>query len=69
MAVSKLYSGKKVFFQILLLVIPTLLIAGFFLFTANQYLNVLENQWLKQTGYFAGGIIMSVLFFSYRLDL
>lgn len=66
MALGRVFSTKKVITQLLLLAIPTILLAAYLLWTANNYINVLENQWLKQTAYFAGGLVMSFLFFSYR---
>jgi transglutaminase-like putative cysteine protease len=66
MALGRVYSSKKVLAQVLLLALPTVILGAYLLFTANNYINVLENQWQKQTGYFAGGLVMSLLFFSFR---
>ncbi len=66
MAIGKIHSWKKVAAQVILLAIPTILLACYLLWNANRFYNILQNDWIKQGSYFAAGIILSIIFYSFR---
>ena len=67
MEIGRIYSWKKVFTQLLLLVLPTLFIIGFLLFNANRYYSILQNNWFEQTLFFTTGILLGTILYAYRL--
>lgn len=66
MAIGKIHSWKKVVAQVILLGIPTIVLACYLLWDANRLYNILQNDWIKQGLYFAAGIVASLVFYSYR---
>ncbi|HRH59523.1 MAG TPA: transglutaminase domain-containing protein [Chitinophagaceae bacterium] len=66
MPIGKLHNNKKLFAQLLLLAVPTIALAGYVVWDANRFFNILENNWLQQTIYFAIGIAASFIFYSWR---
>ena len=66
MQIGKVHSWKKVIAQIVLLAIPTALLAFYVIWNANRYYNILENDWIKQGCYFTAGIVVAIIFYSYR---
>jgi protein-glutamine gamma-glutamyltransferase len=66
MAIASVHSNKKLIAQIVLLGFPTILLAFYFLFTANGYYEVLQNKWQVQGLVFGVGCIASLTFYSYR---
>ena len=53
--------------QLLFVVVPTLLVAIFYLWQANSFFSILRNQWLIQGVYFGLGLIIGNLVYSGRL--
>lgn len=66
MEIARVHSIKKVVFQLLLLVVPTVVLICFALWRLNNFYAILQNEWLIQGLYFAVGCIASVILFSYR---
>jgi transglutaminase-like putative cysteine protease len=66
MPIGKVHSVKKVTAQVLLLALPTVLLGYYFLWDANQYFKILQNEWLMQGSYFAAGICIAIIFYSFR---
>ncbi|HSC52174.1 MAG TPA: transglutaminase domain-containing protein [Phnomibacter sp.] len=66
MLAPRIYSFKKLVAQFLLLGLPTLLLAGYAFELANRYLALLQNNWIQQTLFFAGGMIAAFGMFSRR---
>ncbi|HRI22578.1 MAG TPA: hypothetical protein PLA68_16570, partial [Panacibacter sp.] len=66
MQIGKIHSWKKVVAQVILLGIPTIVLACYLLWDANRLYNILQNDWIKQGSYFAAGIVVSTIFYSYR---
>lgn len=53
--------------QLLFLVLPTIVVAGFLLWQANSFFSILRNQWIMQLVYFGAGLTIGSLIFSGRL--
>lgn len=66
MRIGNVHSFKKVLAQILLLGVPTVALAYYFLYTANNYYNVLQNHWLLQGITFSVGCFVAIMFYSKR---
>src|SRR6266536_600878 len=66
MAIGKVHSWKKILSQMILLAIPTIVLACYLLWNMNRFYNILQNEWLKQGIYFAAGIITATIFYGYR---
>ncbi|MEP7320057.1 MAG: hypothetical protein ABI921_14975, partial [Panacibacter sp.] len=66
MQIGKIHSWKKVVAQVVLLGIPTIVLACYLLWDANRLYNILQNDWIKQGSYFATGIVVSMIFYCYR---
>lgn len=66
MAIGRIHSWKKVFAQLILLGMPTIVLACYVLWDANHFYNILQNDWIKQSCWFAAGILSAVLFYGYR---
>src|SRR5258706_4952149 len=66
MAIGKVHSWKKVIAQIVLLGIPTAILVYYVVWKANNFYNILQNDWLVQGTYFAAGILIAIIFYSYR---
>ena len=66
MAIGKIHSWKKVVAQIILLAIPTVALMFYVTWKANNFFNILQNDWLLQGSYFAAGIVASIIFYSFR---
>lgn len=66
MPIGKAHSWKKVTAQIILLAIPTAALLYYIVWKANNFFNILQNDWLLQGSYFAAGIIAAIIFYSYR---
>ncbi|MBA2249388.1 MAG: transglutaminase domain-containing protein, partial [Chitinophagaceae bacterium] len=66
MKVKKLHTSKKITAQLLLLILPSCIIGGYILWNVNQYLSVLNNQWILQTLYLSAGIIAGCLVYNFR---
>jgi protein-glutamine gamma-glutamyltransferase len=66
MRIGKVNNLKKVIAQLLLLAVPTFVFVCYLLFQLNNFYSILDNAWLKQGLYFAGGLSISVVFYSYR---
>lgn len=66
MRIGKVHSWKKVIAQIVLLALPTIAIAYLMLAAVNKANAILQNNALQQTGYFAGGMVLAIVFYSFR---
>ncbi|MES2132300.1 MAG: transglutaminase-like domain-containing protein [Bacteroidota bacterium] len=66
MSIGKVHSLKKMLFQLILLVVPTVVFICFILWRLNNYYTILQNEWLTQGLYFASGCIASLMLFRYR---
>lgn len=66
MKVEKIYSPKKIFARIALLIIPAIVIGAYLLWHLNQYYGVLESQWATESIFLATGLIAGCLFYSFR---
>jgi transglutaminase-like putative cysteine protease len=66
MKIGKVHSWKKVTAQLLLLVLPTALLAFYLLWNVNHYYAILHNDWRKQGLYVTAGLVTATLFYSYR---
>jgi len=66
MSIGKVHSWKKVIAQVALLVIPTAILMYYVVWKANSFFNILQNDWITQGSYFAAGILVSIIFYSYR---
>ncbi len=66
MAIGKVHSSKKVLAQLLLLALPTVVLAFYLLWDVNRFYNILQNEWIEQGLYFAAGIVIAIIFYSYR---
>src|SRR6195952_3788955 len=66
MQIGRIHSWKKVTAQLLLLALPTIVLALYLLLNVNQYYSLLQNNWLEQGLYFTTGIVVSIVFYGYR---
>ncbi len=66
MQIGRIHSWKKVIAQLLLLALPTAVLAGYLLFHANSFFSILENNWKQQSLYFVTGLILAISFYAYR---
>ncbi|RFM27578.1 transglutaminase-like domain-containing protein [Deminuibacter soli] len=66
MKIGKVHSWKKVFAQVLLLVVPTALLAFYLLWNVNRYYDILQNDWMRQGLYFGAGMLIATVFYGYR---
>ncbi len=66
MRIAKVHSWKKVIAQLLLMVVPTALLAFYLLWDANRFYTILQNDWIKQGIYFSAGLAMATIFYAYR---
>ena len=53
--------------KLIFLILPTAAISYFLLHNINQYYSILQNQALQQTGYFAAGMAIAAIFYSFRI--
>ena len=67
MQIEKAHSWKKLGVQCLLLALPTIFFAFLVLSKLNASFLILQNQWIYQGVYFSLGILLSLLFYSWRL--
>jgi protein-glutamine gamma-glutamyltransferase len=66
MQIGRIHSWKKVTAQLLLLALPTIALAAYFLWNVNQFYSVLQNRFIEQGLFFATGIVTSIIFYGYR---
>lgn len=66
MQIERIHSWKKTGVQCLLLALPTILFAFLVLYRLNNAYIILRSQWIYQGVYFASGIFLSVIFYSWR---
>lgn len=66
MQITRIHRNTKVIAQVLCLGIPTILLIGYFLRTANEFYSILENAYIKQSIYFGAGLITSFIFYAFR---
>ena len=66
MNIGRTHSNKKLFAQLFLLGLPTILLAFYVLQYANGYLAILQNGWLNQTLFFGSGLVAALFFYAFR---
>lgn len=66
MKIERYHSYTKLLLQYVLLGVPTVFIAAYFIFSGNQAYLILENKWILQTFFFSAGLLLSFLFYSFR---
>lgn len=66
MEISRVHSIKKVLFQLVLLVAPTVALICFALWRLNIFYSILQNEWMLQGLYFSIGCLASVIIFGFR---
>jgi len=66
MSIGKVHSWKKVIAQLVLLAAPTAALAFYLLQNVNESFTILENDWLMQGIYFATGMALAIIFYSFR---
>jgi hypothetical protein len=66
MPIGKVHSFKKMLAQLFLLAVPTAVLFFYLLWDANQFYNILENNWIRQGIYFSSGLCVAICFYSYR---
>lgn len=66
MQIERAHSWKKLGVQCLLLALPTIFFAFMVLLKLNANYVILQNQWIYQGIYFSIGILLSLLFYSWR---
>lgn len=66
MPIGKVHNWKKLIAQILLLALPTAVLGYYLIWNANNFFNILQNNWLQQGTYFAAGMAVSLIFYRYR---
>ncbi|MDA3614766.1 transglutaminase-like domain-containing protein [Polluticaenibacter yanchengensis] len=62
----RVHTWKKELAQYILLGIPTIILAAYVLFTANEYFEFLQNNWLKQSIAFAAGLYGAFFIYARR---
>ena len=67
MTIPRHHSSKTEMAQYILLGLPTIALMAFGIYLANQWLEVLSNQWMLQSIFFASGIFSSIFCFARRL--
>jgi transglutaminase-like putative cysteine protease len=66
MKLPRHHSIRKESAQYLLLALPTIALMAYGIFMANQWLALLNNNWVPQSLAFAGGILLSIFCFARR---
>lgn len=66
MHIERAHSWKKLGVQCLLLALPTIFFAFAVLMKLNANFVILQNQWIYQGAYFSVGILLSLVFYSWR---
>ena len=66
MKVGRVHSWKKMLAQLILIVVPTCVLSFYVLWDLNRFYLILQNDWIKQGVYFATGISLATVFYSYR---
>ncbi|GBL34753.1 hypothetical protein EMGBS15_03480 [Filimonas sp.] len=66
MNVLKNISVTRFLAQIVFLLLPTSLVVLFILWNSNHYFTMLREQWLTQTLYFSGGMMIAFLLAQFR---
>ena len=66
MNIGKVHSHKKLFAQVVLLGLPTILLAFYALKLGNEYKEILNNDWVNQTLFFGSGLVAGLFFYSFR---
>ncbi|MDR1054759.1 MAG: transglutaminase-like domain-containing protein [Prevotellaceae bacterium] len=64
--VGRYNSSKKLLWQLVFLCLPLSVHMYFLLYTASAYYEVLNKQYILQSVYFATGVILACIFYSYR---
>ena len=67
MKIGRVHSWKKEIAQYILLGLPTIILMGYVLKMANQYFELLENNWFRQTCIFGTGMLLAIGIFARRL--
>ena len=66
MNIGRIHSNRKLFAQLILLGVPTVLLAFYVLKQANEFFAILQNDWFYQTIYFGSGLITALFFYAFR---
>jgi len=66
MKIGRFHSFRKTIAQLVLLVLPTIVLTGFLIWRLNAFYSILNDAWLKQTVFFAFGLFISIVFYSFR---
>ncbi|MCW3080883.1 transglutaminase domain-containing protein [Segetibacter sp.] len=66
MQIGRIHSWKKVTAQLILLALPTVALALYLLLNTNRFYSFLQNNWIEQGLYFTTGLVVSIIFYSYR---
>ncbi len=66
MKIGRIHSNKKLFAQLLLLGVPTVLLALYVIRLTNNYYALLQNDWKMQTIYFGSGLVAALIFYAFR---
>src|SRR6185437_2794466 len=53
--------------KLIFLILPTALVGYFLLWNVNQYFSILRDQAFQQTIYFAAGMVVAAIFYSFRI--
>ncbi len=67
MKLPRHHSNRKEFSQYILLGLPTVALMAFGIFLANEWLPLLNYNWLLQSAAFAAGVFLAIFFFARRL--
>ena len=66
MGIGKVHSWKKLIAQLLLLALPTAVFFFYLVWDLNHFYSILQNDWLSQGAYFTSGLVIALVFYSYR---
>jgi protein-glutamine gamma-glutamyltransferase len=66
MNIGRIHSNRKLFAQVLLLGLPTIILAFYVLKMGNAYFDILQNNFISQTLFFGSGLLTALFFYAFR---
>lgn len=67
MSIQRAAPFNELLAKLIFLIIPTALVGYFLLYNANIYYAILQNDSVRQAFYFLGGMVLSAIFYAFRI--
>lgn len=67
MSIQRAAPANELLAKLIFLIVPTWLVGYFLLYNANIYFAILQNDAVRQSFYFLGGMLLSAVFYAFRI--